>query len=302
MDELSLEERQARTVGDVKSFEGEPFEGLGSIWEGLYPLFLTELPTIINNGSIDEQSVIKNAQQEFAVGLLQYPALVGLRVGCLLEHNKEENHIAFISGFPLLDGYMNTLTILARYTWENGLEGEVAAEMSGTNHTISFFAPYYFRDAEKFSPDTNAEVALSAIAFSLKKSTMLEFNIDKGPLYEMSLDRYLQEQPEKKQEDFPHVKVSCRGMVACMATETTCTFQYRSPILDARPCLFLGIPCWCLLITLARNEEEGEDMRAYIYVSEEKLAGYTPQVGDDVEGVCWLMGNLVSKYTDEANK
>ena len=230
--------------------------------------------------------------------MIIYPAQKGVRIGCLIRREGQAKSMELVLAHPLLSGYPNMLEIDARYTWSNGLSGEVAAHTPGTGQCLNFYVPTYFRNFDSFIPGSSRVVRLGALALSISKPESTDFSLTSGPLYETLLQEFLVQNPDATEQDFSVPVFSMDGMVALLPSFYSCYVELSAPVLEIARLTFLNIPLYRLLVPVFRDRE-GETC-IYLYVREDILDGYLPEKGDNIRATAWLTGELDDALSEPA--
>ncbi|MDR1942160.1 MAG: hypothetical protein LBQ47_07520, partial [Endomicrobium sp.] len=267
----------------------EHFEGLGDIWEAFNYFGDAEKFVEIIRASV-EDGKIKHDLHEAAY--IVYPENNSIQLCSLIE--KKNNTNEFISMFPLLAGIPAKLNITEKYTWENGLEGEVSGKWLG-GREINFFAPFYYQQFLNTEINKEFTVYLSGIAFSVKDDTGNKFEIDKGDMYEMQLRKFLKDNPDKTKKDFPCITVHMGDVSVLFPTQYYSNFEYRGPILSIEYTELLGAKIAKAKIRILRSGYDvkaEEELCINLYLTEHALNGYNPKEGDCITGAMWLTGYL----------
>lgn len=277
-----------------EAFMAEHFEGLGDVWGALIgqaSLIRDHLTELVRDGKCHERCTVHFTNVGITVRLVQYPDNGrDIRVGVLLAVPPSAEKTILVSCFPVMEGLPNPLRIRKSHAWSNALEGVVAAERVHDGPPVTFFAPFFFRDAPRFVPEAEVMVSLAALAFSCRKAVMQKFTVEEGPWYEEELQRFLEENPGKSEADFSAPVVSMQGARILMPQPYACEWQYRCPVLDVARTEILGQPVYKLHVIFVGVDDD--NLAGYLYVPERLLDGYIPQAGDDVEGSLWMTGML----------
>lgn len=276
-----------RVTGDMDAFFGAPLEAMGDVWDALYPGILKLLPVCLREGASCQ---IPDDDASPHAAMILYPGQSGVRVGCLIRQAEDKKSMELVSAYPVLPGYPNMLEIDARYTWSNGLSGEVAAHAQEALPRINFFVPAYFRDKDSFVPGASRLMRLSALALNLSRPKTSEFTLTTGQFYDTLLREFQEQNPTLSEEDFPAPVIRMDGMTAMFPTSYSCYAEVAAPVLEVVPLTFLDIPLYRLLIPVTRFEDT--EIRVYLYVREDGMDGYVPKEGDDIHASIWLTGEL----------
>ena|GEM_PF-1950242 len=285
-------EERAEDEDTENTFYGEHFEALGEVWSALLgdaEKITTYLSEAIVKGKKTDQKTIVHNGEKIEVIMLHYPADGLIKIGILLVKSKNDDSWIFYSSFPIFNGLSNLLSITGAHTWKNGVEGSVAAERAG-GPPVTFFNPYYFKELEILVPDTEATISLSALAFCIRQAEVNEFTVDKGAFYELKLKEFLDENPDKTQEDFKPPIISMRGSRVLLPSKYACEWKYRCSIEALCQFSFLDTVIYQLTVTFVGDDDY--EIKGHIYASQHVLENYVPKVGDDIEGILWMSGYL----------
>lgn len=292
----SLPSEQTPPASPQSSFFGEHYESLVPIWEAMLgdkTTILEAFAHFASSATPPKRAKSTNDERGFAL-LSQFPAEGDMVAGVLGTQQGDKEVLEASAFFPLLKGCPNLLTIHDTHTWASKLEGTVAAQLYPDGSSIDFFAPTYFLDQKGFEKAKQQEkplaVELSGVAFSMGPAQTLEYSVDQGSLYETALEHFLTTNPDKTQADFEKPTVTTDGLRLLMPTQYTCEWAYRCPVEGVEQLLFYNKPFFKLTVPLVGVDEAA--MRIYLYVSKAELNGYTPSVGEDIEGILWMSGNI----------
>ena len=241
------------------------------------------IETCVQEGSIPEGEVFEETKEYLApiICPVGSPAKT-----CVLLVKRGENY-EVESAYPLLEGFKNEVIIGEKYTWENKLEGDIQiTNINGFENYIS--TTFFIQDFGNCEKDTKLEIYISGIAYSVEDAIM-EFEVDKGPLYENSLKDFLKENPEKRKEDFQNPIVRMDGLVTLFPTETHTLYQYRGTILAIETVDFFGKKVYKAKICIKKTEE-GEKMFIYLYISPNNCENCIIEIGKDIMGILKLQG------------
>ncbi len=285
--------------GCDEAFMAKHFEGFGDVWRAIFgeeDSVLDYLPRITTEGHPEKEGIV--GTEDSHMMLFRLPASKPMHLGLLLDEKPDSYEV--VDYFPVLEGVENKLKIIKTHTWENGIEGTVAARtLTDFDIPISFFAPYFYRDREAFAENSMRNVCLAGVAFSCDKATDDGVRISHGPMYEEELEKFLTEHPDKTKEDFPSVFVSFQGCRVLVPKTYVPVFEYRCPVLDVKEISFLGHAVYVLHVPVSGDEDA---VCCNLYVSEHSLDGYVPKAGDDIQGVLWMSGDLASDASTAAER
>lgn len=266
----------------------EHFEALGDIWAGFAgasDVFPTGkiYPKIVNDGIV----AWSHDDGKLKVYVFQLPGKADVAMGVACVDN-DQKALEIYTAFPVLAGKVNELNLTGAYTWENGIEGEIAVSMDYTGG-FSFYAPFYLRDFMPFRPG-KAKVEIAALAFDLQKAEKQQFVIGKGPLYDIGLADFLKDNPGKNAVDYEGAHVDASKVHMLLASPYVAEFQTQFPVQKVEECSFEQFQYYRLTATLAGMGDNTLD--TYVYVEKSILKGYVPQAGDAMRGLVWLQGQL----------
>ncbi len=285
----------ARTSGDPRSFFAPPSESFLDILS--YGLFLgtEKLRTIIAESVFPEEDGRAGAGGGVTRSAMYYPDRESeARLLSLIRPDSEKKGMLLLSMLPVLPGHVNRLTIDAVYGWSDGLNGEVACNGGKGGGQLSFHIPFYFRDREALQPGSCVDISLYGMALDLTIEHREPFTVTKGPIYELSLKEFLEENPDLEEKDFEPPLIYTDGAFFAFPGESSCRMSLETPVLEVSRISFLGAGFFRLLIPVSRDiNGEEEDVLACLYVHEEMLEGSEIKAGDDISCLVWLAGCLV---------
>ena len=273
------------------NFMGIHFEGTGAVWKSIYgdPVEFVEkvIPIALQEGKPGLTHFNKTINCE--VTPFYYPKVGKMQVSSLVV-SEEKSHV-FYSCFPLMEGKENSLTISHHHTWSNGIEGVVAVSYDDNASPFSFFATDYYCSSERYAQSRKRDVSISALAYLLKKSEVTEIPVTEGDMYDVFLQKYLEENPDKTKEDFATPTVLLKGVRILFPSHYVCEWEFRFPVLAVEETEFLGIRFLRIEADFAGDEDNL--ISGYLYASPTALGDYYPKIGDDIEGILWMTGRLL---------
>lgn len=272
-------------------FYGEHFEALGDIWDALYcdaEAFAKDyVEKSVKEGIVFINQKIKNNKM---YGLF-YPDISTVQIVSYLRELKKHS-LTYISSCPVLKGCKNKLILKKKYTWTNGIEGEFAAESTTENKLLlNFFDPFYCVDQKYFDKNNCVEVNLAAVAYTANELEEREDVIDKGEFYKLKLKEFLEENPDKTEMDFepPIVHTSSEHFRMYTPTDTTSVVEIVGLVEDISYCKYLGKNFAVLKVNLEHRKDD-EYLYIDVYVSEQLLEKYKPEIGKGLHSIVWLNG------------
>ena len=262
---------------------GEHFEYFGDMWDAILgdvSLLESMLEKIVRNGEMRPDCRVTGKKDKAQIILLQYPKEGEIRAGSLLSEIDAGEGLQLSSCYPVLEGMPNQLIIKSTHPWSNGMEGDVTAYGIGDHPSLTFHAPFFFRDSDKFEPKTELMVDLGALALS----------IEPVGAHEARPERFLKKNPEKEKADFSSPLALTPRSRFLFPTKHACEWTFCCPILAVKPVLFQKTQLYRMTVVFIGVD--GEVLSGYLYASQHILQGYIPKAGDDVEGVLWMTGSL----------
>lgn len=274
------------------AFQGKIVEALGEIWDWLN-IPTQKLPAYIKYISENAFFLSKSKKQlskqsyRFAFVYPRWPVNIRFLLTTTADcANKTLNVSSFCI---LMQGYPNFLQIDETYAWKSGVEGYVSASTKN-GPSVDFLAPLFYKEDEDYQPEIWVTVYLSALALTLQPAKTEVFKVSEGQTYEMMLNEFLQENPDKTKKDFPYIEMSTKKMTAFLPIEDASFYYYRAKILrvfSMDP--FEEAEIFKLLVLLTGDSPKNS-LKIYLYAKKRDLNGYTPQEGDFIEGNLWMYG------------
>ncbi|MDR3243475.1 MAG: hypothetical protein LBT79_01870 [Elusimicrobiota bacterium] len=268
----------------------EHFEAHGNRWEAFNYFggdenFTEVISNGIQKGVIDNKGTLEDK----SIVTICHPPNNDISLCSLIEKTNKGN--VFASMYPLMEGIPYKLLITAKYTWKNGIEGEIECKYPGT-FNLSFFAPYYVKQFKNIELCKRYKIFLAGLAYMVENDTRTEFKIDKGDFYKIALKTFLEDNPNKTKKDFPYATVGMRNVSILLPTKYVSELEYRGPILDIEYTELLGVKIVKTKIRIVRTEEDENGLIINLYIPEPILNGYTPKIDDCIKGVMWLTGYM----------
>lgn len=271
-------------------FYGKHFEALGSAWNALYgdseEFVRNYLVKSVEKGKFyfNEKSGKKTI---FCLGYSEDP---NIQILSYIEQGKPSN--THISTCPILKGAKNKVLLKDTHDWSNGVEGEMAVESTSENNLIlNFFNPLYLIDKKKFKKDIERDVYLAGVAEVAIELEERDDVYTEGAPYDLYLQRFLEENPDKTEADFepPVIQMRAEHFRMYSPHDTTSVVEIAGLIEDIEYTEFLGKKVAVLKVNL-EHREDNEYLYVNVYVSEHILKNYTPEIGKGIVAVIWLTG------------
>lgn len=271
-------------------FPGTPFQGLGNVLDALYPggaeMLVENLPRYLKNTYLESDCLQTGFEGETA--LLQYPPNSSCTLGILFYKKPDWESAELISVYPVLQGFPNRLQILNYKAWDNNLEGMIAC-CTQEQFSIAFFNPFYFVQKNSLPIGSTKQIDLSAVAFSLSVAEAKEIELKKGDFYNLLLADFLNENPDKTENDFKKPVINFGPLHMLISTGYTGEYQYRSLVIGREETEFLGEKIFRYRI-LFNPDSHNTDPELWLYAAPHHIKGRTPLIGDYIEGILWLEG------------
>lgn len=300
-------------------FFGEHFEAFGNMWEALGvntddDSIEKKVREMCSCGTfyIPEKNdyippsvplTRKNISDKLLYTYLPYNFLIGYypsvkedfkmiilnRIG---QENGKANYI-YEASYPFMEGITNEVVIDAYYQWKDFPAGESCGDFNNALG-LSWFDPIFIHDSPLIKNAKKYKVNFSALAYSLEKVKDEIITVDKGGVYEVQLERFLKENPDKTAKDMPPVKLNLGTGTVFLPTGYAAEFQYQSKILSVDK-LYFGKDIIYKMQVIISQDVDDKNFYANLYAHESILNGYIPNKGDMVRGIFWLHGHLEIK-------
>ena len=139
---------------------------------------------------------------------------------------------------------------------------------------------------------------VAGLALSIKKNPPNKMKINKGGVYEVSLKRFLENNPQKTKKDFPYVIVNASHFSGlAQNSDYADLYEYNSDILEVEKLEYgPGISLLRLTIEPMRFIGAKSNFRMYLYVSNSVKENYKPKVGDSISGLLALYATKEYKH------
>ncbi len=254
------------------------YEGHGNNWHAIADFDEGGLVQIAKKVCEDPKATIKNTQDFVGMISLEPP----IRAIALLRIDHESKRNILDSLYPFFQVHNPVdVEISEICEWGNKVEAVIKGNINGMS--VSFFDAFYFVNKKEYKIGNTYQFNLIGLAHSfMKRDEDLEFIHEKGPL---------------KGEP-----VTTRWMTAYMDSE-----QYGGEFTFAHPFTsFLGSvdafgsKFHVFPFEMASYAEGGPALSFPIYVREQTMKGYKPDLNDSVTGSGWLEGYLTDTFHDSA--
>jgi|GEM_PF-1338934 len=274
--------------------------GHGNHWETLYTLEkLTS--EVISRDLQDSKLVSEHPCVDVVNGTDRTESVACLRWGgdriahdLLVVSNAQSESRSFFSGYPVaLDGIRQTLELDHFVPWPYGIEAWAYGNVTQGGLPLCFFDTRYYAGSAVYQPGQMLEVSLAAWAYSLQPITLRKFEIKEGPLWQMERQRRLDEGESEEEANRP-VDIHMTGssiFLPRFGKVAPDEAEYQGVISAVDTIAHDGQLVYRLEIVVARPDDDA--FKLAIYASEHVLDGYVPRLGEDVQGVLWLQGQII---------
>ena len=219
---------------------------------------------------------------------LDYPATdADLGMQFALAKGSTQNSFQVEYFYPLMRGHAQSVEIAATFDWPDKVCGSIAAKWRG-KAPINCFAYSSNLWSQKTAFGEACHLALSGLALSFESAPNPQFTVEKGPIYEMNLARFLHENPDKTIADFEAPVVNTEKSVLLFPRNVTCFYEMQAPVKKVESVKFGQMRFTRLLMPIARDWDDDEELLAWIYVNNKLLGELKPKPGDPLMCVIWL--------------
>lgn len=173
---------------------------------------------------------------------------------------------AIATAYPHVEGVTHTISAEVLSEWESGIEAWVGGTL-GPASVTTFATNYFEQPAEYFGGDCS--VALSLLAYDFGQAdydTVVDENGD-----EMDVSNFVGFRPLEQAAPDDYVVRTKVKVVSRVEHGNISGYLLRVPLF--RP-------------------EEGTDFDVNWFVSDHVTGTYVPEIGDSVEGACWLQAEF----------
>lgn len=208
----------------------------------------------------------------------------------LVVTNSAKQSNVFFSAYPvILDGIESEFTVTSVEPWEFGIEGWIRGAVCQDQAKICLFDTMYFAGSSELKEGDKARFKLAGLAYVLRPIERKSFEIDKGPIWEMTKQDRLKDGESLESASRP-VEISMAGAALFLqrSGDSCDEAEFQGAIDDISVVEHDLQKIYRLEMVLIRPGDD--EFRLPVYASEKVLNGYEPKLGDDVEGVLWLQG------------
>jgi hypothetical protein len=282
--------------------DDEPSDGPGhgNHWETLYTLEkLTS--EVINRDLQDSKLISEHPCVDVVNDTDRTEAVFCLRWGddriahdLLVVSNAQSESRQFFSAYPVaLDGIRYTLELDHFAPWPYGIEAWAYGNVTQGGLPLCFFDTQYYAGSATYQTGQMLEVSLAAWAYTLQPISLRKFEIKEGPLWEMARQRRLDD-GESEEEAAQAVDIHMTGasiFLPRFGKVAPDEAEYQGVISAVDTIAHDGQLVYRLEMVVARPDDDA--FKLAVYASEHVLDGYVPRLGEDVQGVLWLQGQII---------
>jgi hypothetical protein len=274
--------------------------GHGNHWETLYTLEkLTS--EVISRDLQDSKLICEHPCVDVVNGTDRSESVACLRWGddriahdLLVVSNALSESREFFSAYPVaLDGIRHTLELDRFAPWPYGIEAWAYGNVTQGGIPLCFFDTQYYAGSAAYQPGQMLEVSLAAWAYTLQPISLRKFEIKEGPLWEMTRQRRLDD-GESEEAAAQAVDIHMTGasiFLPRFGKVAPDEAEYQGVISTVDTIAHDGQLVYRLEMVVARPDDDA--FKLAVYASEHVLDGYVPRLGEDVQGVLWLQGQII---------
>lgn len=284
------------------NFGGEHFEGLGNMWEAVG---VENMQEYIQQLSKKATYLIKNDTplSENDRLFMQYMQIIYRDCGVVLGFAPQLNEdiqiallvkegdkcLEFLSAYPFMRGFPNEVTIEGYHTWESGIEGVFMAGFHDMT-SVTWFDPFYLYTKNAQPLHKKAEIMFSGLALKLEKTKSKVMTVHHGGLFQLRLEEFLKNHPNKTAAAMPPVKIELGKATLFLPTSYATEYEYQAKINHVKTCRLGDKKVYQLEAIVLRDPEKDSAFTLNLYAFEHVLNGYKPKKGNFVHGILWLTG------------
>lgn len=155
--------------------------------------------------------------------------------------------------------------------------------------------PLFFTNRHRYARGKKLRFAVAALAYSLALASTDYVEITGGGLLELERNRARERDPNADVSAIKSVRLWVKGSHYLFPDLKLPLLSsgYRVPVERVEELTVEGRRFVRVLISPFVCEDESESVGMWLYASPTVLQGYTPRVGDEIEGQAWIQGTLV---------
>lgn len=277
--------------------------GHGNHWETLYTLErLTS--EVISRDLQDSKLISEYPCVDVVNGTDRTETVCCLRWGderiahdLLVVSNGESESRQFFSAYPVaLDGIRHTVELDHFAPWPYGIEAWAYGNVSQGTLALCFFDTQYYAGSAAYQPGQLLDVSLAAWAYTLHPIALRKFEIQEGPLWAMTRQQRLDDGESEEQASLP-VDIHMTGasiFLPRLGKVAPDESEFQGVISAIDTIAHDGQLVYRLEMVVARPD--ADEFKLAVYASEHVLDGYVPRLGEDVQGVLWLQGQIMGLH------
>jgi len=255
--------------------------------------FMKDTPKRIHDAISSKEYIYDLAGNKGKLVPLLYPHGNPVQVCYMLLATNRSNTVE--SFFPVLEGIKNRCVITNKFCWANDIEGEIEIDLGDKGVAdFCFFAPFFRNNFGATLPRTEVDVYLAGLAYFVEKAPM-EYEINRGGVYEHALKGFLEDNPQKTKTDFPFVTIHMDDAVMLFPTNIYSEYEYRGKILSLEYVDFCGKKIAKTKVCIQKDDDCEYKTFINLYIAESCVRDVELAVGIDIVGRVWMTG-----YVDTA--
>ncbi|MBW7863227.1 MAG: tetratricopeptide repeat protein [Candidatus Hydrogenedentes bacterium] len=260
------------------------------------------IPEIIAQGTVHElvrpTPVSMSQSDSMAAVIIEHGDGGHINEVCIniLDEKSENKQFILASAYPVgAMGPVNELAINRFLEWPGSIEGQIEC-VTRSGRTVTFFDPYYMEERQKITAPCVCEFELCGFAQKIGPAENHEFEITDGPLVDMERERVRKEEPGRDPDEIQSVTIRVASELSYLipTEKYPDECQFRGVIEDVEWFDYYGLNMCRLCVDFNASDDHMDKISVSLYAGQHVLGGYTPVLGDSVEGVLWLQGRLHS--------
>lgn len=293
------ERAHADTAGQRAELKGENMPVHASHWEAICGLerYAREIVTLDYEdseliGTADCTDVVNQTERAEEVACLRRGSQHISNDLLVVTDSRKDEWVPF-TAYPVLhDGIVHPVTISAIQPWQYGIEAWIRGCVTTEQRSITWFDTHYWRDSTVLRPGETVDVSLAALAYTLRPA-------DRRASPQPGLRPGNSQRERRSAQSRPVIALGVPAMVWSGRNSPFLPrgngdnpdewlFQGRIDDLDVFDHDGLDV----YRLEMAFRHPGDETITLPVFVSEHTLDGYMPRLGDIVEGILWLQGQL----------
>ncbi|MDL2059369.1 hypothetical protein MUN46_005415 [Mesosutterella sp. AGMB02718] len=205
-----------------------------------------------------------------------------------------ENTLNVEETVPVLPGQIHSMEVRASFLPKGCANGELALLNELEPNAFACFVPGLSSFAHSFArePGFKENFELFGLAFDPSIRDTEPLLITEGPLYEMDLKNFLEQNPGKTKADFKGAKVLTDQMVILSSSETSCWYSFTGPVLSVSDCDLFGTPLYSMVTPISKSGARDFLIRLY---ANKKAFKKPVKAGDSISCALWLLARMPRK-------